>query len=110
MPEGVSEQIASIICPRCKQPFALYSNDLSERTLDDMKELQDFNKRMGENEDDFPELLAGKEGDSVEDALERADETFKTARKALDEIALESTAESIDAEQLLQRYFVPDVK
>ena len=98
--------VTDIMCPRCKKPFSVQEGQLSQRTLDDMRELRQFNELMSDSDEDFKELLETGDCDSVEVALERADEVFDAARRALDDITLEQTANVIDADQLLQQYAV----
>lgn len=97
-------------CPRCKQPFTVAGSELSERTREDVRELNAFEQLMNESESNFVKALADDEGDSVEKALERADEVFNGARRALDDISLDAASEVIDADQLLETYSIPDVK
>ena len=98
-------------CPRCKEEFHVQREDIAPRTLSDTKELAEFTEKMEKTDSDFERFVAdvGKE-DTVEEALSKADEVFAAARGALDEISLENTANTIDAEELLTTFSVPDVK
>ena len=97
-------------CPRCKKQFVVNSTSLSMRTIEGVKELAAFSERMSQSETEFEKAFGDDKGDSVEEALNKADAVFKTAKRALDEISLDQAAETIDAEELLQQYSVPDVK
>ena len=108
--ESKGQQATQILCPRCKKTFSVSEEEVSQRAKDDMRELQDFNQLMGDSEEDFKGLIEKDGIDSVEKALERADEVFAAARGALDDISLEQTSDSIDADQLLRQYAVPEVK
>lgn len=98
-------------CPRCKEEFHVQQEDIAPRTLSDTRELAEFTEKMEKTDSDFERFVAdvGKE-DTVEEALNKADEVFAAARGALDEISLENTANTIDAEELLTTFSVPDVK
>ena len=105
-----SAPVAELACPRCKGPFSVEASALTERVREDARELRDFEHKMGSSEDDYRELLRGTKEDAVEAALQLADQAFVRARKSLDEIKLERPAHAIDAEQLLEQYWVPDVE
>ena len=107
--EDGGDALKTIACPRCKELFPLRMDEIDSRAREDMRELREFSQRMGADEGGFQELLDSG-GDTVEEALGKADETFGMARRALDDITLDQPSETIDAEQLLRNYFVPDVK
>ena len=103
-------KVAEVSCPRCKGAFPVTMASLSERVREDVRDLRDFDRRMGSSEDDFKELFSSSAEDTVESALKLADEAFARARRSLDEIELESAVHAIDAERLLAQYWVPDVE
>ncbi len=100
----------AIGCPRCKKQFSVNTTSLSSRTLEGVNELAAFDKQMSVSESEFEKAFGDDKGDSVERALDKADEVFGAAKRALDEISLEKAAQTIDADELLQQYSVPDVK
>lgn len=101
--------VAEVYCPRCKQRQSLYADDISQRTLADMNALDEFDMVMADDSS-VRDVLEDDGGDAVEAALDKADAVFENARRALDDIRLEDVSSTIDADKLLQRYQIPDVK
>lgn len=100
----------SVACPRCKQDFLVWGSDVSERTREDIRELVEFERFINETDNEFDKAVADDSGNSVEAALEKADEVFGAAKRALDDISLDAASKVIDADQLLETYSIPDVK
>lgn len=97
-------------CPRCKSDFSILGSNVSDRTRENVKELHDFENLMGSMDAEFEKAFMDESGDSVETALAAAEKVFGAAKRALDEISLDTASDTIDADQLLETYSIPDVK
>lgn len=98
-----------VICPRCKTEHGVVRADISERTVADIGALDAFDSVMSDDEN-VRAILEDDGGDAVEAALNKADAVFGNAKRALDDIQLESVSNTIDADELLNKYQIPDVK
>lgn len=108
-PSSEEELGVVIVCPRCKVQCRVASYDLSQRTITDIQALEQFDQVMSDDEN-VRYVLEDDGGDAVEAALSKADKVFDNAKRALDDIHLEDVSDTIDADVLLGKYRIPDVK